>query len=167
MSRWVREVKVGFQKRETSGAFEFKSFTISGGKDVILILAARTLCDQLGQTRPSLCGCLRVPGFCGAGIASFISELGGCDIQFLQLEDVPSVAKRDDQTPKSEFRLRLCSDLAKGRPVALQRELWEWLWLLCSQLVALTCRIHKGLGLAEGCRLRVAEEPNGHVESVF
>ena len=66
-----------------------------------------------------------------------------------------------------EFGLRFCSDLAKGRPIALQRELWAWLWLLCRQLAALTCGIHKGLGLAEGFRLRVAEEPNGHVESVF
>ena len=36
------------------------------------------------QTCPSLRGCLRVPGFCGARVASFYLELGGCDINCRQ-----------------------------------------------------------------------------------
>ena len=95
------------------------------------------------QTRPSLRGCLRVPGFCGARVASFYLELGGCDINCRQ-------GRRRLQAPNLQGFESGCGSV---RPVTLQRELLSE-WLLGETIGCMhQCPVEfLGLGLDEGRR---------------
>ncbi len=82
--RWVRELMMNLEisKARPQGLLRLINPSENlRGEAVIFGCKDLVRCARSNQTRSSLRGCLRVPGFGGARAASLIAGFGGCNIQ--------------------------------------------------------------------------------------